>query len=69
MWKHFRQALAFQCRRLWRRRGGIRGLLGRVSLAKARNQGDSDAAARARFWDAVREGQREADARCARRDP
>ncbi len=30
---------------------------------------EGDGAARARFWDAVREGQREADARCARRDP
>ena len=69
MWNQFYHALTSHCRRLWRRGGGLRRVLGRVTLSKGRNDGDGDAAARARFWDAVREGQREADARCARREP
>jgi hypothetical protein len=68
MWKRVHHALTTGCRRLWRRYGSLRGLLGLVTPGRARDTGDGDAAARARFWDAVREGQREADARCARRD-
>ena len=63
------RALMSRCRQLWRRRGGIRGLLALLTGRGARDERDGDAKARARFWDAVREGQREAAARCARRDP
>ena len=54
---------------LWQRRGRIRGLLGLLTPKRKRDSGDGVTAARARFWDAVREGQREAEAQCSRRDP
>lgn len=56
-------------RRLWQRRGGIGAWLPLLSPKRERNLADGRAAARARFWDAVREGRREAEAQCARREP
>lgn len=66
MWKRLLRALRRQ--RLWQRRGGIRELLGLMTPTRKRDGGDGGTEARARFWDAVREGRREAEARCSRRD-
>ena len=55
-------------RQLWERRGRIRAVLPLVTQKRERNLEDGRAAARARFWDAVREGRREAEAQCSRRD-
>ena len=56
-------------RRLWQQGGRVRDLLGLSRPQKAREPGDGRAAARARFWDGVREGRREAEAQCSRREP
>lgn len=63
-----RQSLGRGCRWLWQRRGGIRDLLGLFNPNKERDLADGRTAARARFWDAVREGRCEAEAQCAKPD-
>lgn len=64
-----RESLRRQCRWLWQRRGGIRAALGFFTPKRERVSGDGGAQARARFWDAVREGRREAEAQCSKREP
>lgn len=54
-----RQVLGHHWRRLRRR------VFGSV-VAKKEHDGESRVAARARFWAELREGQREAEARCSR---
>jgi len=60
-----RQLLA----RLWHRRSKLRAALGRLTPTREGEPGDGRAKARARFWDGVREGRREAEAQCAKREP
>jgi hypothetical protein len=70
MWKRLRQAIARHGRGVWQRTGRVRELLGLIAAKRERNHEVSrQSAARARFWADVREGQREAEAHCARQDP
>lgn len=60
------QSVERHCRWLWRRLGRVRVLLG---LEKGEpDSANGQAEARARFWAAVQEGQREAEAECSRRE-
>jgi hypothetical protein len=53
-----------------RQRGRVRDLLRFITAKRAREREDSrQSVARSRFWADLREGQREADAECARREP
>jgi hypothetical protein len=52
----------------WQRRGGIGDASDSTAAMEKRDVSDDRAEARARFWDGVREGRREAEARCAKRD-
>lgn len=62
-----RQALARYWEWLSGRRDSKRGVLSRLGLKKEqRGEGGRSAAARARFWTELREGQREAEAQCSR---
>jgi hypothetical protein len=69
MWKRLRQAIARHGRRVWQRTRRVRELLGLIAAKRERDREDSRrGAARARFWADVREGRREAEAHCSRRD-
>jgi hypothetical protein len=70
MWKRVRRALA-RCYGWMSRTGGrVRGVLGLIVARRERAVEDSGSiAARARFWDEFRDGQREAEANCPRLDP
>jgi hypothetical protein len=59
-----RQAFVHHCGWVWRQASGrVRGMLGHGLAESAPADGDgSYAKARARFWDELRAGQREADA-------
>jgi len=63
-----RQSLGRYRRWLWERTARIRDLLGVLTPKRERDLGDGRAEARARFWDAVREGRCEAEAQCSRRE-
>ena len=70
MWRRLRLALARQYGWVWRTGSRVRGVLGR-SAAK-REQAAEDrrhTEARARFWAEHREGERQAEAHCARLEP
>lgn len=70
MWNRVRLALAPLS--AWVRRHGsrMRAFLRRSATSGARSEdGGRHVEARARFWAELREGQREAEAQCARRDP
>jgi hypothetical protein len=70
MWKHLVRALAEHGRWLWQQRGRVRGVLDfRVPRRKREEADGRRSEERARFWAALREGQREAEARCQRRNP
>jgi hypothetical protein len=70
MLKRLRAAIARQRRRMWQRTYRVRELLGFIAAKRQRGQEDSrQNAARARFWADLREGHREAEARCSRQDP
>ena len=69
MWK-LRQAIVRHGMWVWQRTGRVRELLGLFAAKRERDQEDSrQSATRARFWADLREGQREAEALCSRRDP
>lgn len=63
------EALRDHCRLLWQGRGRLRGLFGTITPKQQRAERANRADARTRFWDAVREGQREAEAHCSKRNP
>jgi len=65
MWNHLCLAAIRGCTTLWQRAIGLVGL---ASPRGVRDEEDSRADARARFWAGVREGQREAEANRARRN-
>jgi hypothetical protein len=68
--KRMRQALASLLGRVWRHGTRLRARLAGIAAPGAPSQGDPrHAQARARFWAELREGQREAEAQCGRRDP
>ena len=54
--------------RLWRLPEHLRGLFGASAATTQRGAMESRLETRARYWKAVREGQREAEARCAERE-
>lgn len=55
---------------MWQRTYRVRELLGLIAAKRQRGQEDSrQNSARARFWADLREGHREAEARCSRQDP
>jgi hypothetical protein len=53
---------------LWQPRGGIRDRVDSPALKRGHDPSDDTAKARARFWDGVRAGRREAEARCAKQN-
>lgn len=53
---------------LWQQRLGVRDYLRFPSTKRLREATNTRAAAQARFWEGVREGQREAEARSLKRD-
>jgi hypothetical protein len=53
---------------LWGQRVGVRDYLRFPSTKRLREATNNRTAARARFWEGVREGQREAEARSLERD-
>lgn len=71
MWRRFYLALTRPCRRAWRQgKRRVRGLLARTTADRSLTEDDCrQAEARARFWSELREGQREAAAQSATRDP
>jgi hypothetical protein len=62
------RALERRCRSFWQPRDRMRGLRAHPTEKRPARR-DSPAEVRARFWDAVREGQREAEALSAKRRP
>jgi hypothetical protein len=64
MWDYLRRLLAH----LWQRMGSVREALGRRAAEEDPIEEELQTEARARFWAAVREGQREAEAN-SRRNP
>jgi hypothetical protein len=65
-----REELARYAKWVSRQRGRVRDLFRLIRAKRARDREDSrQSAARSRFWTDLREGQREADAQCARREP
>ena len=70
MLKHLFRALAEHGRWLWQQRDRVGGVLGFRASRRERERADGRRTEeRARFWAALREGQREAEARCQRRNP
>ena len=65
MWTHLRLAVIRGCTVAWQR--GI-AMVSRMSPNDSRREEDSRTDARARFWDGVEEGRREAESNCARRN-
>jgi len=69
MWKRLRQAFARHYGWVSRMGGRVRSVLGLVAAKRERAVEDSRCIeARARFWAELREGQREAEAKCPRLD-
>ena len=65
MGKRLREAIARYGSWMWRRTDAVRELLGRIAAKRERDQENRRrSATRARFWDDLREGQREAEAHC-----
>ncbi len=70
MRNRMRRALARPLGWMSRTGGRVRRGLGLIVVRRERAAEDSDSvAARARFWDEFRDGQREAEANCPRLDP
>jgi hypothetical protein len=70
MWTRLREAIVRDVAWVWRRRGRVRELIRLRAARRAQDKEDSrQTAARARFWAELREGQREAEAQCSRRQP
>jgi hypothetical protein len=68
MWKHLLSALACLWGALWRRIGKLKGPFDHTVADGERSERALRLEVRARFWAAVREGQREAEAN-SRRNP
>jgi hypothetical protein len=62
------QALRRHCQRLWQRRGRMRDRFGLFAARRERAMQDSREQERARFWDELHQGQREAEKRCSNAD-
>jgi hypothetical protein len=70
MWRRSRLRLVQLFGWVWRQGRRGHAFLGRSATERARVEGDCrQVEARARFWAELREGQREAEALSARRDP
>ena len=70
MWRRLRLALARHYESVCRQRRRLGGILGRSVAQRERAAEDHrHVEARARFWAEHREGERQAEAHCARLDP
>jgi hypothetical protein len=70
MRERVREGMVWYGKWVSRQRGRVRDVLRFIAAKRRQDQADSrQNAARTRFWADLREGQREADAECARRDP
>jgi len=70
MWRRLRLAFARHDGWLWRQGRRVRGWLGhRTAKTERATEDRRHSDERARFWAEFREGERQAEAHCARSDP